>query len=160
MPIPVKSEWKKLIQRYLPQSRFAGPVSIGAVEAAEDELGSWFPPGLRALLLETDGVGDGHGANLVWPLARIEGDNLHFRHSAEFKERYKPLEHLLFFGEAANGDCFAFAIGINGHLAEKEIFRWCRDDDSRSVYAHSLRSFFENWAREVNRDEQAEEAEE
>ena len=48
---------------------------------------------------------------------------------------YMPLDHLLFFGEAGNGDFFALAIDADGQLRRPDVFRWDHETDARAWFA-------------------------
>lgn len=54
-----------------------------------------------------------------------------------------PFEHLLFFGDAGNGDQFAFPIHADGTINRPDIFLWNHEMDSRSWIAPSLKLYFE-----------------
>jgi hypothetical protein len=100
------------------------------------------PTDLRALLLESDGLQAEYGLNLVWSLERIRKDNLYFRQSADFCELYLSFDQLLFFGDAGNGDQFAFPCLPD---RDHEVFVWNHEDDSRSWLAPRLSTFLEWW---------------
>lgn len=68
--------WRSLIQRFTSECEFAPPVSPSQIAAVEQALGVDFPEDLRSLLAETNGVVGEYGLGLVWPLERIEADNL------------------------------------------------------------------------------------
>jgi hypothetical protein len=57
-----------------------------------------------------------------------------------------PEEHsLLFFGDAGNGDQFAFTI-VDGAVRRRKVFAWDHEDDSRTWVAPSLDKYLEWWA--------------
>jgi len=57
-----------------------------------------------------------------------------------------PFNHLLFFGDAGNGDQFAFSIHADGKIYRPDVFVWNHEDDSRTWIAPSLKTFFEWWS--------------
>jgi hypothetical protein len=138
--------WKELIGAASSDFTFSDPAAWASVSLAESSLNVAFPAELRELLLESDGVEGEYGLNLIWPVERIVADNLRFRQSESFQRLYMPFSHLLFFGDAGNGDQFAFRICANGRIERGDIFAWNHEDDSRTWVAPSLKEFFGWWA--------------
>lgn len=136
--------WRSLIQRFTSECEFAPPVSPSQIAAVEQALGVDFPEDLRSLLAETNGVVGEYGLGLVWPLERIEADNLSFRSNEDFQRLYMPLDHLLFFADAGNGDQFALALHA-GVIRRPDVFSWNHEDDSRTWAAPSLEKYLEWW---------------
>jgi hypothetical protein len=136
--------WRELIQRSFNAAVTDG-VSAQALQVAEVDLGVPLPRGLRELLSETDGVMGEYGLNLIWPLQRIVADNQAFRTNEDFRQLYMPFDPLLFFGDAGNGDQFAFVIR-GGQVRSSDIFAWDHENDSRYWVAPDLRQFLEWWA--------------
>ena len=137
--------WIDLICRLRQDCKFGVPAGEAEIAAAEKALGIDFPSELRALLAESNGVISGpHGAILVWPVERIEQDNLFFWTNSDFRDRYMPTDHLLFFGDSGVGDQFAFAV-VNGRVQRSDVFEWDHETDSRTRVATSLAHFFEKW---------------
>jgi len=134
--------WKELIQGLTEHTQFGPPAGAEAISHVRDALGVALPSDLAHLLVESDGVEDEYGAGLIWPVQRIEADNLAFRRNAEFADLYMPFEHLLFFADAGNGDQFAFAIQ-NGQIRRPDVFVWNHEDDSRTWAAASLPQYLE-----------------
>jgi hypothetical protein len=56
-----------------------------------------------------------------------------------------PFDALLFFGDAGNGDQFAYGI-LDGEVRMPDIFAWDHENDSRYWVAPDLRQFIEWWA--------------
>ena len=108
------------------------------------ELGIELPDELGSILSESNGIHGEYGLGLLWDVSRIIEDNLRFRRSSEFSDLYMPFDHLLFFGDAGNGDQFAFTI-LRGGVTRSDIFVWNHEDDSRSWIAPSLRTFYDWW---------------
>ena len=138
-------EWKSTLAEFSQDFEFTRGVDVAAVSSSEQQLGLALPPDLRELLMESDGVMGEYELGLVWPLARIVSDNLSFRNNPHFKELYMPFDSLLFFGDAGNGDQFAYPIQA-GVVRNLDVFAWSHEDDSRTWIAPSLRKFFEWWS--------------
>ena len=62
--------WRELAENSL-QAQLAEGVTEEQLQAAETDLGTRLPDGLRELLAETDGVVGEDGLDLIWPLQRI-----------------------------------------------------------------------------------------
>ena len=134
--------WRELISELVPENRLFPAASSAGIESANTALGIELPAELRALLLETDGVFGSYELGLVWPVERIAHDNVAFRANIEFRELYMSFDDLLFFGDAGNGDQFAFAI-CAGRVRRPDIFAWNHEDDSRVWVAPSLQKYLE-----------------
>lgn len=134
--------WRDLICEFVPDHQFFPAAPIEKIESASAEIGVELPTELQALLLETNGVFGCYELGLVWPVERIVEDNVAFRANINFRELYMPFDSLLFFGDAGNGDQFAFPI-IAGRVRRPDIFAWNHEDDSRVWVAPSLRKYFE-----------------
>jgi hypothetical protein len=135
--------WRERILALCPSAEFGSPCSGAELAATEAALGRSLPGALRELLLESDGVRGEHGLGLIWSADRIRTDNLLFRTDATFREIYMPFDSLLFFGDAGNGDQFAFPIVGEGIKAD--VFAWNHEDDSRRWSAPSLDVYLEWW---------------
>ena len=136
--------WKEFINGISDTCKFEQPVSEKEILVTENELNFKLPSDLKNLLYETNGVKGDYALDLIWSLERIKKDNLSFRSSNDFKELYMPFDSLLFFGDAGNGDQFAFTI-LNGTSSKDDIFVWNHEDDSRMWIAPSLKIFIEWW---------------
>lgn len=82
-----------------------------------------------------------YGLGLVWPIERIQGDNLMLRSSPDFANLYMPFEPMLFVADAGNGDQFAFVIRDR----PTDVFVWDHETDSRTMVAPSLATYLERW---------------
>jgi hypothetical protein len=111
---------------------------------AEQALAVRFPPELRELLKETDGVKDEYNCDLVWSVERIVRDNLSIRENPEYRELFMPFDHLLFFADAGNGDQFAHAIHA-GQIRTADVFVWNHEDDSRTWKAPDVYTYLKWW---------------
>ena len=133
--------WRGLIEKLSDDYKFYPPASDLEIAEAEDALGVAFPAELRTFLGETDGLGDKYGGGLVWPAGQIKATNLEFRRSPDFRESHQPFDSLLFFGNEANGDQFAFRF-FEG-AAGRDIFVWDHETDDRLLVAPSLEKYIE-----------------
>jgi hypothetical protein len=120
--------------------RATGPATSESIEAAEAAVGCRLPEDLRALLLESDGVRDEHGFELVFDAERVAGVNREMRTTPDFAELYMPFDPLLFFGAVGNGDLFAFRI-LAGEVRDDDIFAWDHETDSRTQLSWGLERF-------------------
>jgi hypothetical protein len=136
--------WREFIKNSESDSTFHSPATLDEIANAESSLDVEFPDELKDLLQESDGVEGSYGLGLIWNVERIKKDNLFFRQFLDYKDIYMPFEHLLFFGDAGNGDQFAFGI-LNGKIQRPDIFVWDHEDDSRTWIAPSLEKYLEKW---------------
>jgi hypothetical protein len=134
--------WSELVNKLTPECQFREPAEQLQIAAAEDALALKFPHELRSLFQETNGVQGPYGIGLVWPVERIQTDNLAFRSNRDFQELYMPFDSLLFFADAGNGDQFAFAI-LAGAIQKGDVFAWNHENDSRIWQAPSLAMYLE-----------------
>jgi hypothetical protein len=137
--------WLQQLRKLNAELTFQENASAFQLDEAEIKLGTNFPDELRAVLGETNGVVGEYGLGLLWPVDRIVEDNLKFRQSPDFRSHYMPFDYLLFFGDAGNGDQFAFPIDADGVIHRRDIFAWTHEDDSRRWVAPSLSRYFEWW---------------
>ncbi len=133
--------WRQRIANLTQAAAFSDPVGSADLVEAELALGGRLPRPLVELLSETDGVTGEYGLGLVWPLARIVGDNLLFRTDPDFEDLYMPFDPLLFFADAGNGDQFAFLWTPR----RDEVYVWNHEDDSRTWVASSLDQYLQWW---------------
>jgi len=136
--------WRERIAELASNVSFGPPGSERAVRDAEVALQVAFPESLRGLLLEADGVEGEFGLGLIWPAARICGDNVRFRKDPGFAELYMPFQPLLFFADAGNGDQFAFVV-LAGAIPRPDVFVWDHENDSRTWVAPSLETYLQWW---------------
>jgi hypothetical protein len=133
--------WREFIESIGVPVEFAPPASNDAILRAANRLGVALPDDLIGLLRETNGVTGEYDLGVVWPVERIERDNLTFRTS--FADVYMPFDALMFFADAGNGDQFAFPITAAG--ADENVFAWDHENDSRTWFAASLRMYLKWW---------------
>ena len=136
--------WIKSLQDISVDCQFTSPASEEELAAVEQALKVRLPEDLAALLRETNGLLGEYELGLIWSCDRIQSDNLMSRGNPDFKELYMPFDALLFFGDAGNGDQFAFSI-CSGAIRRKDIFVWDHESDSRTWIASSLKRFLEGW---------------
>lgn len=136
--------WRSFLQSLSPDCSFSSAAEPDSIAAAQRRLQVEFPAELVDLLSESDGVQGQYGLGLVWPVERILSDNLAFRANADFQELYMPFDCLLFFGDAGNGDQFAYPI-CAGIIRRPDVFAWEHEQDSRSWVAPSLRTYLDWW---------------
>lgn len=118
------------------------PGSAEDVHDAETVLGCALPGSLRALLRETDGLGD----DVVLSAEDIVRTNREMRTTHGFQELYMPFEALAFFGRDAGGSLFAFRI-LAGAADDGDVFVWDHETDSRIATAADLERYVrgERW---------------
>ena len=105
--------WRELIHDFCPEATFSEPASDEAIAAAEAALGVSFPDELTSVLRESDGVADQYGSDVIWSCEKLVREN-HLYRNGDFDDLYMPFDPLLFFGEAGNGDLYAYAIVRGG----------------------------------------------
>jgi hypothetical protein len=138
----VPDPWIDLIRATFPEASCREPASPDALDAAESSLGTLLPDDLRALLRETNGATHSeHGYDLLWAVERIVRDNERARTDPAMKA-YMPLDHILFFADAGNGDLFGFEVQRDG-VVRDDVFSWNHEDDSRSWAAPDLATFLQ-----------------
>ncbi|MEU1017136.1 SMI1/KNR4 family protein [Streptomyces sp. NPDC005898] len=108
-----------------------------AVRAIEGGLGQSLPASLSALLLETDGIEDEFGTEVIWTAEKILAENLAFRSDEQYRALYMPFDSMLFFGDNGGGDQFAFVRTPE----REEVFVWDHETDSRNLISPDLESY-------------------
>lgn len=136
--------WSELVRRLSPDCHFGPPANVFLIGQAEHTLAVRLPDELRTALTEADGFFGEYSLPLVWPLQQIVDDNLRFRRHRDFAKLYMPFDHLLFFGDAGNGDQFAYSI-LAGEIRRTDVFAWNHEDDSRTWVAPDLATYIEWW---------------
>jgi hypothetical protein len=121
------------------------PVTPHRLAEIEAFLALTLLPDLRALLTEMDGIYDTSGHyHLIMPAADILATNQLFRDNPAFRDAFQPFDSLLFFGQAGNGDLFAYPVPAHGEPGDT-IIAWDHEDNRRRVVAPNLRTFIEDW---------------
>ncbi len=129
--------WRELISRTSSESEVFDGSSAEAIAAIERSLGQPVPADLKDLLIETDGVVDEYGTDIVWNARRIVEDNLTFRSNSSFAELYAPFDGMMFFGDNGGGDQFAFVAASD----ETGVIVWDHETDERYPAAVSLEQY-------------------
>ncbi|MGA5313798.1 SMI1/KNR4 family protein [Streptomyces pseudogriseolus] len=128
--------WRDLIESF-PSADSDGPADPSLLDRIESELGQSLPSDLRSFLLESDGLTDEYGTDVVWSAQRILDDNRNFRGDEQFRSLYMPFDSLMFFGDNGGGDQFAFV-----RVPERnEVFVWDHETDSRNLVSPNLESY-------------------
>jgi SMI1-KNR4 cell-wall len=104
----------------------------------EQTLHVALPADLRTLLGESDGVFGAYGLHLIWSADEIEELNRQRREDPRFRSTYMPLDSLLFFADASEGELFALGV-IEGIIQRPDVCVWNPIDDSRTWVAPSMR---------------------
>lgn len=133
--------WRTFIEHLAEDYQLFPPAHPSALARVERELHVALPEELKTLLTETNGL-LGRYDDVIWSAQNIVERNLEFRRTPDFAEVYMPFDPLLFFGDAGNGDQFAFIINA-GAVRRPDVFIWDHETDSRSWYAPSLRNYLE-----------------
>jgi len=138
-----QGHWRSLVESLASEMEFAPGATEAEITAAEKAVGHRFPDELRALLLESNGIQDEHGAGLIWSAADIAEQNLTFRAEESFRELYMPFDNLLFIGDDGTGDQFAFGITADGKIGQDDIYHWDHETDGRAWLGGHLQQFLE-----------------
>ncbi|MEV2212939.1 SMI1/KNR4 family protein [Streptomyces sp. NPDC050997] len=128
--------WRELAAEF-PNVELHYPTTEGSLADIEDQLGQPVPLPLRTLLMETDGLEAHYGTELIWNSEKILAENTAFRGNEQFGKLYMPFDSLMFFGDNAGGDQFAFV----RTPAREDVFVWDHETDSRTWISPSLESF-------------------
>ncbi|MEU0679997.1 SMI1/KNR4 family protein [Streptomyces albogriseolus] len=128
--------WRDLIESF-PSAESDSPADPSLLDRIESELGQSLPSDLRSFLLESDGLTDEYGTDVVWSAQRMLDDNMHFRGDEQLRSLYMPFDSLMFFGDNGGGDQFAFV-----RVPERnEVFVWDHETDSRNLVSPALESY-------------------
>lgn len=111
---------------------------------AEKRLNIKLPVSLIETLKVSNGVHGEYGLCLIWDLHRLVTDNLHFWNNVDFNESYMPFNHLLFIGDAGNGDQFFIPL-LQGIAIKENVYFWNHEDDSRMWIASSIPDYLQGW---------------
>ncbi|MFI6371735.1 SMI1/KNR4 family protein [Streptomyces sp. NPDC050546] len=128
--------WREILEAF-PSAELRGSVDSDTLDRIEGTLGQPLPGDLRSFLLESDGLSDEYGTEVVWSAERILRDNLSFRGDEQFRSLYMPFDSLMFFGDNGGGDQFAFVRAPE----RDEVFVWDHETDSRNLVAPALERY-------------------
>jgi SMI1-KNR4 cell-wall len=143
--------WREYITRFSSDVEFNPPATESEIAASEARLNVSFPEKLRELLLQSNGVLDRYKTPFIWSADEIAKRNIEMRSYPGFEELYMPFDHLLFFGDAGDGDLFSFAI-LAGKIRYPFIFQWEHESDGRIQVAGHLETFVDWWLSAINED--------
>lgn len=136
--------WREKILNLHPNSIFSEPALQEKVDDTEKSIGVNLPLDFKNLLDESNGVTDKYGLGIVWSIERIREENLFARNNPEYADMYMPLNPLIFFADAGNGDLFGFAV-VQNQIRLSRVFAWSHENDSRTWVAPSLEKYLEWW---------------
>ncbi|MDN0193723.1 SMI1/KNR4 family protein [Streptomyces sp. S.PNR 29] len=128
--------WREIVEVF-PSAELRNPVTSDVLDRIEAALGQSLPGDLRSFLLESDGLADEYGTDVIWSAERILSDNLAFRGEEQYRSLYMPFDSLVFFGDNGGGDQFAFV----RQPERNEVFVWDHETDGRTLVAPSLESY-------------------
>ncbi len=139
--------WRELILDLAPDADLGVPVDDVSLTTVERALGQRLPSDLIALLRECNGLAH-DGVDVIWSAEQVARDNTAFRSAPDFADLYMPFEPLMFFGDNAGGDQFAFV-----RTPERgDVFVWDHETDSRFMVAGGLRQYLERTLRQSGED--------
>jgi cell wall assembly regulator SMI1 len=121
-----------------PNARLHDPASSSIIQEAETKLNIELPTDLKGIYSESNGIFMNSGANTILTIQDMIAKNLEMRHAEWCSELYMPFDNLLFFGEAGNGDLWAFGIKMNGDLDDLNIYGWDHEKDARPWVASNI----------------------
>ena len=138
--------WKTFTDSLNEDFEYFSRVQEHQITRAEKTLSVIFPTELSNFLCETNGLYHAKSYTcMVWSIENIEQTNLDFRQNTDFAKLYMPFDPLLFFGDAGNGDQFAFRV-LSNQVTMSDIYVWDHENDSRTWIAPSLKMFIEWWS--------------
>ena len=135
--------WRELLAKLDPDATLRSPAGESDIAEAERRLGVRLPDELRSLLAESDGAFDKYQCAIVWPLDQIVADNEDYRRNPIFAQ-YMPVDDLLFFADAGDGELFGYSISRVGEVRD-HVFVWNPIEDSRMMVAGSLGGWLQGW---------------
>lgn len=136
--------WVELVRQLEPRAVFAEGATQERLPQLERALHITLPAELKSLLGESDGILGEYGLHLIWSADEIEKQNSQRWNDPGFRSRYMPLDTLLFFADAGDGELFAMGI-IEGIIQLPYVYVWNPIDDSRTWVAPSIRKYLEWW---------------
>ncbi|MEU0373636.1 SMI1/KNR4 family protein [Streptomyces sp. NPDC006283] len=139
--------WRELVEQY-DGAELQDPTTPEELRELEEALGQTLPGPLRDLLLESNGVMDEDGTDVVWPTAQIRDNNHQFRTNESFRDLYMPFGPLMFFGDNGGGDQFAFPRSPE----RDDVFVWDHENDSRNWVASGLEAYLRNALENAGED--------
>ncbi|MGG0459093.1 SMI1/KNR4 family protein [Bacillus mycoides] len=135
--------WKNIIRSISLDLRLKNPATKDELTEVQKYLHVELPNDLSHLLQETNGI-EGEYGDFIWDASRIKTENMNMRNTVVFKDLYMPFDCLLFFADSGNGDLFGYSI-LNGIVQRDDIYVWNHENDSRTWFAPSLKTFMKWW---------------
>ncbi|MBJ7985526.1 MULTISPECIES: SMI1/KNR4 family protein [Bacillus] len=135
--------WKNIIRSISLDLRLKNPATKDELTEVQKYLHVELPNDLSHLLQETNGI-EGEYGDFIWDASRIKTENMNMRNTVVFKDLYMPFDCLLFFADGGNGDLFGYSI-LNGIVQRDDIYVWNHENDSRTWFAPSLKTFMKWW---------------
>ena len=134
--------WRELITQLDTKSEIvlSAPVAEDQLIDVEQSLAIQFPDNLRGLLLETDGITDIFGVQIIWSIDWIKRNNLANRQDDLVANTFAQYGNLLFFADAGNGDEYAFLI-TKDKVEKGDVYGWKHEDDKLEWAAASLEEY-------------------
>ena len=133
--------WREYIQQWENKLTFLPGATATQLAQVETALNVTLPEDLKSLLREANGIVGEYDIPLIWSTDKLIERNREMREPV-IRANYLPLDHLLFFTDAGNGDLFGFGI-IEGEVKYGRIYVWNHEEDSRTNVAYSLKNFLE-----------------
>ncbi|WP_327409136.1 SMI1/KNR4 family protein [Streptomyces sp. NBC_01281] len=128
--------WREIVGEFESAELRSG-VDAGVLDRIEVELSQPIPRDLRSFLIESNGLEDEYGTEIVWSAERILDDNRSFRGDEQYRSLYMAFDPLLFFGDNGGGDQFAYV-----RKPERDgVFVWDHETDSRNLVSPGLESY-------------------
>jgi hypothetical protein len=124
------------------------PVDPDVLGDAEERLGMVLPEDLRSLLHESDGINGAGRGEPVWPVERIAEENVLLRSAGSTPALPDGADDdLLFFGDAGQGQLFAYELDAGGEVSESDVFLWQPGLGEAVWIASDLQSLLDDWVR-------------
>lgn len=126
------------------------PVSDAALTNVEETLNVELPDDLKQVLALSDGVNikmqwadhDIDTGHFLWPTERIKQENLSFRTDSRLRNIGLPVDSVLCFADAGNGDNYGFIISTNRKCTDFIVIHDHETDKYRQM-ATSLKEFMQ-----------------
>ena len=81
-----------------------------------------------------------YGRDVIYSSEKLMDINLAARRGGDWTQINMPLDHLLFFGGAGDGDEYAFGRRMDGEY-HSSIFLWSHETDERIEYERGLQGY-------------------
>jgi hypothetical protein len=137
-------DWREYVSALAPDVELNSPARPEEISDAEAQLGVAFPPPLRELWSQSNGLVSRYGFSFVWSTAEIVKRNVEMRTFPGFEDMFMPFDSLVFFGDEGSGDLYFLAI-CGGKIRDDTVFRWDHETDSRTLEEYCLRAFVRDY---------------